>query len=91
MRQGAQICFISLNPLSPVTLSAGILIEARGPVKGATIVIFSHTPGWYDNMILATARWTKLVQITDMARDKINELLDENSGKYLRIYFEGGG
>lgn len=32
-----------------------------------------------------------MVQITDMARDKIKEVLDQNTGKYLRIYFDGAG
>lgn len=32
-----------------------------------------------------------MVQITDMARDKINEILKENEGKYLRIFVQGGG
>ena len=32
-----------------------------------------------------------MVQITDTARDKINEILKENEGKYLRIFVQGGG
>jgi Fe-S cluster assembly iron-binding protein IscA len=32
-----------------------------------------------------------MVQITDMARDKIQEVLDNNAGKYLRIFIEGVG
>ena len=32
-----------------------------------------------------------MVQITDTARDKIQEVLDQNAGKYLRIYFDGVG
>jgi Fe-S cluster assembly iron-binding protein IscA len=32
-----------------------------------------------------------MVQITDTARDKIQEVLDQNSGKYLRLYVEGSG
>jgi len=31
-----------------------------------------------------------LLQITDAARDKIKEILDENVGKYLRITIEAG-
>ena len=32
-----------------------------------------------------------MIQITDTARDKIQEVLDQNSGKYLRLYLEGSG
>jgi Fe-S cluster assembly iron-binding protein IscA len=32
-----------------------------------------------------------MVQITDTARDKIKEILDQNSGKYLRIFIQGMG
>ena len=32
-----------------------------------------------------------MVHITDEARDKIQEVLDQNAGKYLRIYIEGAG
>ena len=32
-----------------------------------------------------------MVEITDTARDKIREVLAKNSGKYLRIFIEGGG
>ncbi len=32
-----------------------------------------------------------MVQITDMARDKIQEVLKENGGKYLRIFIQGAG
>ena len=32
-----------------------------------------------------------VVEITDAARDKINEVLDKNSGKYLRIFIQGSG
>jgi Fe-S cluster assembly iron-binding protein IscA len=32
-----------------------------------------------------------MVQITDIARDKIQEVLDQNAGKYLRIYIEAIG
>jgi Fe-S cluster assembly iron-binding protein IscA len=32
-----------------------------------------------------------MVQITDIARDKIQEVLDQNDGKYLRIYIQGIG
>jgi Fe-S cluster assembly iron-binding protein IscA len=31
-----------------------------------------------------------MLEITDVARDKINEVLSENSGKYLRIAIEAG-
>jgi len=33
----------------------------------------------------------KVVEITDIARDKINEVLAQNSGKYLRLYVAGSG
>ena len=32
-----------------------------------------------------------MVQITDTARDKIQEVLDQNEGKYLRIFVDGTG
>jgi len=32
-----------------------------------------------------------MVQITNMARDKIQEILNQNSGKYLRIFVQGMG
>jgi Fe-S cluster assembly iron-binding protein IscA len=32
-----------------------------------------------------------MVEITDVAKDKLKELLDENPGKYLRIVMEGVG
>ena len=32
-----------------------------------------------------------MVEITDIARDKIREVLDENEGKYLRIFVQGVG
>ena len=32
-----------------------------------------------------------MVQITDTARDKIQEVLDQNAGKYLRIFVDGAG
>ncbi len=32
-----------------------------------------------------------MVQITDTARDKFKEILDQNSGKYLRIFIQGMG
>ena len=31
------------------------------------------------------------MQITDIARDKLKELLDQNKGKYLRVFFSGSG
>jgi hypothetical protein len=32
-----------------------------------------------------------MIAITDVARDKINEVLKKNPGKYLRVVFEGVG
>jgi len=32
-----------------------------------------------------------MVTITDLARDKIQEVLDQNSGKYLRLFIQGIG
>ena len=32
-----------------------------------------------------------MVQITDSARDKLKEILDQNTGKYLRLYTQGAG
>jgi Fe-S cluster assembly iron-binding protein IscA len=32
-----------------------------------------------------------MLQITDIARDKIQEVLNENCGKYLRIFIQGTG
>lgn len=32
-----------------------------------------------------------MLQITDMAKDKIQEVLDQNEGKYLRIFIDGVG
>jgi Fe-S cluster assembly iron-binding protein IscA len=32
-----------------------------------------------------------MVEITDVAKDKIKEVLNENPGKYLRIVMEGVG
>ena len=32
-----------------------------------------------------------MVQITDMARERIQQVLDQNSGKYLRIFIQGIG
>ena len=32
-----------------------------------------------------------MVEITDMAKDKLKEVLNENLGKYLRIVMEGVG
>ena len=31
------------------------------------------------------------MQITDTAKDKLQEVLNQNSGKYLRIFIEGVG
>ena len=32
-----------------------------------------------------------MIEITDTARDKIKEILNQNSGKYLRIFLDGAG
>jgi Fe-S cluster assembly iron-binding protein IscA len=32
-----------------------------------------------------------MVQITDMAKERIQQVLDQNSGKYLRIFIQGIG
>mgnify|MGYP001407076536 CR=1 FL=1 len=32
-----------------------------------------------------------MLQITDMAKDKIKEALDKNPGKYLRLMIQGFG
>ena len=32
-----------------------------------------------------------MIEITDAAKDKIQDVLNENKGKYLRIVVEGGG
>ena len=32
-----------------------------------------------------------MVEITDIARDKIQEVLKTNQGKYLRVFAEGFG
>jgi Fe-S cluster assembly iron-binding protein IscA len=32
-----------------------------------------------------------MVEITDAARDKLKEVLDENAGKHLRIFVQGSG
>jgi len=32
-----------------------------------------------------------MVKITDLAREKIQEALDENAGKYLRLFIQGIG
>ena len=32
-----------------------------------------------------------MVNITDLARDKIKEVLNQNKGMYLRIFVEGVG
>ena len=37
-----------------------------------------------------TERINELLEITDIARDKIKEVLDKNTGKYLRITIEAG-
>ena len=32
-----------------------------------------------------------MVNVTDRAKEKIRELLDQNKGKYLRLYVQGIG
>jgi Fe-S cluster assembly iron-binding protein IscA len=32
-----------------------------------------------------------MLEITDAAKDKIQDVLDKNAGKYLRIVITGGG
>jgi len=32
-----------------------------------------------------------MIKITDIARDKMKEILEKNSGKYVRMYLEGAG
>ena len=32
-----------------------------------------------------------MVEITNIAKEKIQEVLDKNEGKFLRIFAEGGG
>ncbi len=32
-----------------------------------------------------------MVKITDVARDKIQEILDQNAGKHLRLFIQGIG
>jgi Fe-S cluster assembly iron-binding protein IscA len=32
-----------------------------------------------------------MLEITDMARDKLKEILEQNEGKYLRILLQGVG
>jgi Fe-S cluster assembly iron-binding protein IscA len=32
-----------------------------------------------------------MVQITDLASEKIKEVLAQNGGKYLRLYVQGAG
>ncbi len=32
-----------------------------------------------------------MVTITDMAKDKIQEILDQNTGKFLRLFIQGIG
>ena len=32
-----------------------------------------------------------MVEITDAARDKVQEALEQNSGKHLRIFIQGAG
>jgi Fe-S cluster assembly iron-binding protein IscA len=32
-----------------------------------------------------------MMQITDTAREKIQEILDQNTGKYVRLFIQGMG
>ncbi len=32
-----------------------------------------------------------MIEITDVARDKLKEILEKNPGKYLRVAFQGYG
>ncbi len=32
-----------------------------------------------------------MVQITDLAKEKIQEVLAQNVGKFVRLYIQGGG
>jgi Fe-S cluster assembly iron-binding protein IscA len=32
-----------------------------------------------------------MVQITDTAKEKIKEVLDQNTGKYIRLFIQGVG
>jgi ubiquitin-like protein Pup len=32
-----------------------------------------------------------MVQITDLAKEKIQEVLAQNAGKFVRLYIQGGG
>ena len=32
-----------------------------------------------------------MLEITDMARDKLKEILEQNEGKYLRVLLQGVG
>ena len=32
-----------------------------------------------------------MIEITDVAKDKIQDVLNENDGKYLRIFVDGMG
>jgi Fe-S cluster assembly iron-binding protein IscA len=32
-----------------------------------------------------------MIEITDLAKDKIKDLLNKNPGKYIRVTFEGYG
>jgi Fe-S cluster assembly iron-binding protein IscA len=32
-----------------------------------------------------------MIQITDTAKDKLKEVLNQNSGKYLRVFVQGSG
>jgi len=46
--------------------------------------------GDVDHRQIETERINTLLEITDIARDKIKDVLTENSGKYVRITIEAG-
>ena len=41
--------------------------------------------------VYSTSEVSSMLQITDIARDKIQELLEHNKGKYVRISIQGAG
>jgi len=46
----------------------------------------------YNNTVFYTKGEVRfMVQITDMAKGKIQEILDQNRGKYLRLFIRGMG
>jgi hypothetical protein len=50
----------------------------------------SLTSVFYNDLYILIKEYI-MVEITDAARDKIKEALDQNAGKYLRIFVEGTG